>query len=318
MLPMLGGSAIVYAAYDQEQQYRVAIKEFCPHHLDCQRHQASQGNYSINVPKEQQKEFDIARQKFWKEALDLAKFSHSQIVIIHDQFDENGTAYIVMEWVEGMLLRNYATQCKDWKEAVHLIRSAAVPLQYLHDHGLIHQDITPNNLMVMPDKTIKIIDFGGLRRTDRASSMSIIATPGFAAPEQYFEESKLRGPWTDVYSLAEVLKSLLVQGNSRPISDVPNIPLYVVQAIAQATQGEITKRPQNLTVFLDQLNPSGASERTHTGGTTMPPPNLIPKLPLSPELHKRHWSANLGQIILWIVGLLVAGFIAVVGITMYG
>lgn len=146
---------------------------------------------------------------FLKEARKMAKVEDiSGIVKVKDLFRENGTAYIVMDFVEGETLKNRLKQTgpMSWKQAKKIFRPAIQTMEKVHQAGLIHRDISPDNLMLTPTGDVKILDLGAakdLSINSGASSMQV-AKSGFSPLEQYVHRGS-SGPWTDVYAMAATI-----------------------------------------------------------------------------------------------------------------
>lgn len=202
-----GGFGILYRAWDQKLQVMVAIKEYFP------------ANYVNRNPGEKeifiytskkQGEFEAGLEGFLDEARNTAKFSsHPNIVNVYDYFKENGTAYMVMEFMDGITLKQYIKEQGGkigWEKAVEILTSICDDLQIVHDAGILHRDISPDNIMMCHDGTVKLFDFGAARFSDMEHEVTrtIILKIGFAPPEQYRAKSR-QGEWTDVYALGATL-----------------------------------------------------------------------------------------------------------------
>lgn len=206
-----GGFGIIYRAWDERLDTMVAIKEFYPAGI-VQRipQQAEVIVHSGNG----RKEFDNGITRFLDEARNMAKFStHPNIMNVYDFFEENHTAYIVMEFLNGISLKQYVKSMGGKIEintAIEIISSVCEALKEIHSTGIIHRDISPDNIFICEDGKIKLIDFGAARFStgEEEKTLSIILKPGFAPPEQYRSKSK-QGPWTDVYALAATLYRII-------------------------------------------------------------------------------------------------------------
>lgn len=202
-----GGFGITYRALHQRVNRQVAVKEFF---LRDQNFRDISSSPILQVTgKENREYFEREKENFVREARVLGEFSgESHMVSILDYFEENGTAYMVMELLEGETLKQYlelhGTMTPE--EAFEKFLSVMELLEKLHRRNIIHRDISPENLMVMPDGTWKLLDFGSARNYDvnLEKTYSIIVKKGYAPPEQYRKNAK-QGPWTDVYGLTAAI-----------------------------------------------------------------------------------------------------------------
>lgn len=206
-----GGFGITYIGRDINLDLRVAIKEYFPSGLVNRNHTASAevtAHYG-----DAQGQFEKGKKSFLGEARTLAKFSDDpSIVSVRDFFSENNTAYIVMEYLEGINLQTYLQQngAMDFHQAVAMLSPVMTALSKVHAQGLIHRDISPANIMVMKNGTVKLLDFGAARDVGGSDekSLSIMLKPGYAPEEQYRTRGK-QGPWTDVYALSATMYKLV-------------------------------------------------------------------------------------------------------------
>lgn len=198
-----GGFGVTYVGWDWKLQRKVAIKEYLP------------GEFSTRIPGqsrvttyegERTEQFHSGLGKFLEEARMLAGFrSANGIVQIYDSFQENGTAYIVMEYLEGRTLKGYLEQKGKLsvEEAKAILHPVLTELKKVHEMGILHRDIAPDNIFLTEDGKVKLLDFGASRfaTTSHSKSLSVIIKPGYAPVEQYRSRGD-QGTWTDVYSLA--------------------------------------------------------------------------------------------------------------------
>lgn len=202
-----GGFGITYIGYELNLELRLAIKEFYPNGY-ASRNGAVTSDVTLCTGIERE---TILKWKddFVNEAKMLAKCSDlAGVVGVKDYFQENGTAYIVMEYVEGVTLKEYVKQ-QGGKLALQdffrTIEPVLVALGEVHKQGLIHRDISPDNIMLLSDGSMKLLDFGASRQYgDAAKSMSVMLKPGYAPEEQYRSKGN-QGPWTDIYAFAGTL-----------------------------------------------------------------------------------------------------------------
>lgn len=204
-----GGFGITYIGMDLNLEIRVAIKEYYPN--GCAIRDSSGNSSTVqSYAGEQQAFFETGREKFINEAKVLAKcINLPGIVTVKDFFKENHTAYIVMEYVDGKTLKSYLKE-KGGRisadETLRMMRPVIKSLGEVHKMNLIHRDISPDNIMIRQDGTMKVLDFGGARDFAAAGgkSMSIMLKPGYAPEEQYRTHGE-QGPWTDVYALCATM-----------------------------------------------------------------------------------------------------------------
>ncbi len=199
-----GGFGVTYLALDTRRQERVAIKEFLPDTM------ASRAAGTLQVTAftgERGEQFRYGRERFLEEACTLAKFNgHPNIVGVRSYFEENGTAYFVMEVVEGVSLKERLAARGGrlpWKETHALLLPVMNALCDVHREGIIHRDVTPDNIVLTRNDVAKLLDFGAARYSlgDRSQSLDVVLKHGYAPKEQYTRRGR-QGPYTDVYSLA--------------------------------------------------------------------------------------------------------------------
>lgn len=197
-----GGFGATYLGWDDRLHVKVAVKEYYPANLISR----VPGSTSV-VPfsDEHAKGFTAGLAKFLDEARMLARLRDvKEIVGVQDFFEENGTAYIVMELLEGGTLKKYIAESGgklDARRVLAVMAPIMKALQTVHDQGLIHRDISPDNIFLTATGERKLLDFGAARHAaGQAANLTVILKPGYAPPEQYSQEGK-QGPWTDVYAL---------------------------------------------------------------------------------------------------------------------
>lgn len=205
-----GGFGITYIGWDGKLEQKVAIKEYLP------------GEFSTRMPGQSQvtvfngeksEQFHDGLKKFIDEAKRLAKFQNEPgIVKIFDSFEENETAYIIMEYLDGETLTGYLKREKTIPEdqAVNMLMPVMNSLQSVHAEGLLHRDIAPDNIFLTKTGEVKLIDFGASRyaTTSHSRSLTVIIKPGFSPEEQYRSRGD-QGPYTDVYAIAATLYKMI-------------------------------------------------------------------------------------------------------------
>lgn len=197
-----GGFGITYLAWDLQQGIKVAIKEYFPSGYVTR---VAGNNQVIINSKQNQAASNRGLKRFVEEARALAKIKNlAGVVNVRDFFSANGTAYIVMEFLDGVSLKKYL-QRRGGKlgidEILTIIRPVMDSLTQVHKIGLIHRDISPDNILITKFNEVKLIDFGAAKYSNPdGRSLSIVLKQGFAPPEQYDTHGE-QGPWTDVYAL---------------------------------------------------------------------------------------------------------------------
>lgn len=207
----MGGFGITYIGWDLNLQTYIAIKEYFPESFAQRDTTTTTMVSTIDSKKEV---YDKGLTRYVEEARNLSKFYQLQgIVSVKDFFYENGTGYIVMEYINGVDLKHYLKGMGgklDEATVLALMKPVFESLYEVHKNGLVHRDISPDNIMVDNEGKIKLIDFGSVRgqsaETDK--TYTVILKHGYAPPEQYYAKGK-QGPWTDIYSLCATMYKML-------------------------------------------------------------------------------------------------------------
>lgn len=202
-----GGFGITYIGRDLNLDMKIAIKEYYPNGY-VNRSNTISASVNDSVTEGRKDFFEKGRQRFLSEARTLAKFSGEPgIVDVRDFFEENNTAYIIMEYLEGIDLKTYLKDngVLSPEKTISILTPVMQSLKKVHSDGLIHRDISPDNIMIMGSK-VKLLDFGAARSVSALAnkSLSIMLKPGFAPEEQYRSKGN-QGPWTDIYSLCATI-----------------------------------------------------------------------------------------------------------------
>lgn len=235
-----GGFGVVYRAWDTKLDIMVAIKEFFPTNLVTRNPGESR---VIILGGRLAESYNIALETFLGEAKCTAKFSgHPNIINVYNYFEENGTAYIVMEYMEGMDLKAYLKQ-HDGKlnvdETVRILLSVISALKVMHKSGVLHRDIAPDNIFILNDGTVKLYDLGAANFADAEieKTREIILKPGYSPPEQYQNKSK-QAAYTDIYALAATMYRAITgevpdESTNRVIEDKLKHPREIDSAIPE-------------------------------------------------------------------------------------
>lgn len=267
-----GGFGITYKALQPALDRYVAIKEFFMKKF-CER----EGNTSrVTMPTESaREEAAVYRAKFLKEARTIAAFTHPNIVRIHDIFEENNTAYYVMEFLDGGSLS--ATGVLPQERALGYIRQIGSALLYMHERKTMHLDVKPGNIMLRADGTAVLIDFGISKHYDatdgETSRTPVGISKGYAPAEQYREGGMSTfSPSSDVYSLAATLYKLLtgitppesidLQNGEAELAPYPSgVSETCKQVIARSLRSR-KERPQTVDEFLRLLDTEASGDAT--------------------------------------------------------
>ena len=201
-----GGFGITYIGRDLLLDTRVAIKEYYPSGI-ASRNVAFSPEITISDQR-QVDSIEEGKRKFLSEARALAQFADDPgVVTVRDFFEANNTAYIVMEYLDGHDLRSILRLTRFSADDIfERMRPVMDALEKIHQVGIIHRDISPDNIMLLKSGTVKLMDFGAARQLDLSgnTSVSVILKTGFAPEEQYRSKGH-QGPWTDVYALCATI-----------------------------------------------------------------------------------------------------------------
>jgi serine/threonine protein kinase len=196
----VGGFGLTYLATDANLNLKVALKEYLPGDI------ALRGADQTIAPRsaDTAETFGWGKQRFLDESRTLASFRHPNIVRVMRFFEAKGSAYMVMEFVEGAALGDWVKSRRPLDEAqtAALVAPLLDGLEVVHKSGFLHRDIKPNNIYVRDDGSPVLLDFGSARQ--RSSELTAVVTPGYAPFEQYHTQGN-QGPWSDLYALAGVL-----------------------------------------------------------------------------------------------------------------
>ena len=263
-----GGFGITYKGAHRVLGHLVAIKEYFPAH-------AQRVGTAVSVPASQQAAFIREREGLLKEAQVLFGLRDPSIVQVYDAFQENGTAYIVMEYLEGRTLEARIRQEGriPADEVQRLAQALGQALEAVHAQHLLHRDIKPANVMLTPEGRSVLIDFGSARafQRDLTQRHTRIVTPGYAAPEQYSEEARF-GLYTDIFGLGATLYHALTGApppsaidrlqSGRAPSFPADLPTPLADAVRQALALRVADRPSSVAMFLDLMQKTPSTART--------------------------------------------------------
>ncbi len=274
-----GGFGITYSGTCLSTNKQVAIKEYFPSGVATR----TQQNGKIRVSHFEGKladSFQKGLQRFLNEANLLREFHDlGSIVSVFDVFEENGTAYIVMEYIEGITLKQLI--CNEgtlpFDEMISLFKPVLLDLHEVHKKGLIHRDISPDNLIVGMDNQLHLIDFGAasFKNPNESKTMTVILKSGYAPPEQYISDGKI-GPWTDVYALCATMYMVLnvekpvdairrMQGDTLDFIDGhSSLEDYQKKAILQGLQLNYAERFSSTKLLYQALTTTPTEESAKT------------------------------------------------------
>lgn len=232
-----GGFGVTYIAWDNNKNTKVAIKEYLPSDLASRAY----GNTQVSIFTGQKSEqFRYGIEKYLDEAMILGRFSNFPgIVSVRDYFEENKTAYLVMDFIEGVTLKEYLKKNNiiSSKEVLNFMLPLMKSLVAVHNENIIHRDISPENIMINDGKAT-LIDFGAARESNAKDekSISIILKQGYA-PEEQYRLKGIQGPWTDIYALCATMYRCIT-------GIVPENSL-------DRLQGDTIKKPSELGFVID-------------------------------------------------------------------
>ena len=271
-----GGFGITYLATQINLNRKVAIKEFFMKDMCCTEEDTNQVYYISS----DRNFVDNFKNKFIKEAQTISSLNHRNIIRIHDTFEENGTAYYAMEYIDGCSISDILKQQGKLQEdvAIQYIKEVAEALNYIHSKHINHLDIKPSNIMVRQvDNSVVLIDFGVAKQYDLLTDEGTTSTPvgvshGYSPLEQYSDGGVQNfSPQSDIYALGATLYTMVV-GEKPPhavsISQngsptIPNtISPNIRNAITAAMKLKRSERPQSVSSFVNILNGLDCNEET--------------------------------------------------------
>ena len=283
-----GGFGNTYEVVNIEFNERYALKEFFMKGINLR--DDDQTTVSVSIA-ENVAQFSEQREKFKKEARRLRQLQNPHIVRVHDLFEENGTCYYVMDFIEGESLAaklKRTGQPLPETEVRQLLIQILEALSEVHKNNLWHLDLKPGNIMINKDGNVVLIDFGASKQMSAeggaTTSTALCYTPGYAPSEQVEQNMEKCGPWTDLYALGATLFNLLTAQKPPQGSDIQESPEQAfapLNGVSQQMQSYVrwlmqpnrTKRPQSVAEARRALN-------AHPSGT---PTKMAPSKPISPK-----------------------------------
>ena len=264
----VGGFGITYKCYDATLGVIVAIKEFFPVGLV----NRSPGEMKVGLLSgEKEKQYKNQIKRFLMEAQSIAQFGKANdIVNVFDYFEENNTAYIVMEYIDGVLLKDYLEKQGALSPdiAMTIIEPVVEALKKIHASGIIHRDISPDNIFIAGEDSVKVFDFGAAILNDESGAKEgeKVIKVGYSAPEQY-RDSAGQGYFTDIYSIGAILYQMItgqkpIESTEREYKDELKSPLELGfdiepnldRAIMEALAVQPALRFQGIQQFDDAIN----------------------------------------------------------------
>ena len=296
-----GGFGITYIAWDNSLQRKVAIKEYLPKGMALR----DQGNTTITYDSETKEAFLRGVEKTIEESRKLAGFTDLESVVnVYDCFKENGTAYIVMEVLKGENVKEKISRegPASFEETLRIMTPVLKTLGAVHKAGLIHRDISPDNIFICENGRIKLLDFGSARVADNSDerSRSIVLKHGYAPKEQYTSKGR-QGPYTDIYAVCATIYKMLTgitpvdsleriadEDELQDISELVKIPAPAAKAIMKGMSVNAADRIQSAEELLEKLSEKEDKrvsayydeEETVTLYVPKPAPAVIPDEPV--------------------------------------
>ncbi|MCR4640940.1 MAG: serine/threonine protein kinase [Lachnospiraceae bacterium] len=270
-----GGFGITYEAFDHKTKERVAVKEYFPDTMAAR----TGGTRVTPYSGARGENFEYGKECFLQEARTLAEFiGNENIVRIFSYFEENGTAYFAMEYVEGTGFDRYIAGHGgklSFAEICRILFPVMDALNAVHEKGIIHRDISPDNIYITSDGGIRLLDFGAARYSlgDRSCSLDVVLKPGYAPKEQYTRRGR-QGPYTDIYALGATFYFSLT--GKKPLSSIDRLeeddllrPSVLgadigpagEQALLQALELNAGDRYQSMTEFKQALIEAEAADQ---------------------------------------------------------
>lgn len=236
-----GGGGISYLAYDAHLEREVVIKEHFPPSL-CYRAPGTAEVQAIQV-----ESYNRSLAAFCREARILAGLNHPGIVKVYDIFQAAGTAYMVMEYVDGARLTEWLPEhAGEVEQVTSVLENLLEALSYLHGNEVLHRDIKPSNIIIRTGKQPVLIDFGAAMLGTPPTTITLVGTPGYAAPEQFQQHGKV-GAWSDLYALAHSFAKHI------PAQSLRRYPRSFVEGLRKAAVQDWERRTASAAEWNAQL-----------------------------------------------------------------
>lgn len=279
----IGGFGITYLGYDLTLDIKVAIKEYMPSGMATRY----TDGYTVTLTGRTEKEYAAGMERFLDEARILAKLQNlPNIVSVQNYFKENNTAYFVMEYIEGMSLKEYLAERGNviaYTEALAILLPVMKALCEVHSMNLIHRDISPDNIYITASGESRLLDFGAARFSlGDNKSVSVILKHGYAPEEQYSSHGN-QGPWTDIYAMGATMYRCITgtvppdsiermrNDNMRRPSELGvSVPAVIENAVMKALSVQTADRYSNMEAFVEALSgrkTASVTERVTAGVT---------------------------------------------------
>lgn len=301
-----GGFGITYLAEDTELCQKVVLKKYCPIEDVYGNDRTTTENHinsNISVRKTNHRtgeklSYEKGKQDFLKEARIMSSlFEVKEVVKVLDYFEENEDAYIVMEYVNGITLREHIENRNDlmnFDEAWAFLLPVINALQKVHEKQLVHRDINPDNIIVREDGTLKLIDFGSAREyVGDKITMTAIVKRGYAPLEQYMTKGK-QGPWTDIYSICATIYEMITgvilessmqrmeKDNLYPPSSYGNkMTLQQEETLMKGLSLDYKKRFQSISQLKESLLLNSEKEEAHRQKVQQNKRNIIKRIAIT-------------------------------------
>ena len=268
-----GGFGKTYIIEDKQFKDKFVLKELFikgvnDRNVDCTTVSVSN--------RENQKLFDSQKEKFKKEARRLRHLNNKHIVRVYDLFDENDTAYYVMDYIDGESLSNRLKRTKtplSEQEAMNVLSQVLDALEEVHNLNIWHLDLKPGNILIDKNGNVVLIDFGASKQLSNGegyetTTSSMCYTPGYAPSEQVDQNMDRIGPWTDLYALGATLYNLLTCNQPPTVSEIQEgnafvFPVYISDKTKKLVEWMMSparkKRPQSVAEVKFYLSKCSAS-----------------------------------------------------------
>lgn len=270
-----GSFGITYIGWDLLLESRVAVKEFFP--ISRVNRNAEKGELDVYVFQEE--DYEQSLHRYLDEGKRLSKLNQIEsIVSIRDFFYANRTAYIIMEYIEGVSLKTYIEKNGPMAGSVVMDMMSPVldALEKVHENGIIHRDISPDNIMVTKENKLVLVDFGSARQVDVMNdrSLTVMVKRGYSSPEQYRSRGE-QGAWSDVYAICATMYFMLagkapdeaidriLDDETMSLLDMKEVllPRKIKQAIMKGISLRYNERYQTVSELKEALRATDGTEK---------------------------------------------------------